>query len=100
MDLHSNGSKTRRVAATMKKQNWNRYSGSVVIEQGIPAPLRTGSGRKRIYPWLEMEIGDSFIVGDGNPRRMFSIASIASKRHGMRFACASTTEGVRVWRIE
>jgi hypothetical protein len=71
------------------------------IEKGIPVP---NLGRKRKYPFAEMEIGDSFLVpmGDGknvNSLRI-SIRNLARFLAPKRFAISIQEGGLRVWRRE
>lgn len=69
----------------------------IEIEKGIPLPDR----RKRsIYPFAEMEFGDSFVVAK-SPRAMASSAWKWAKRNGgeKKFACRTVEGGCRVWRV-
>ncbi len=63
----------------------------------MPKPHNLHRGK---YPWREMQIGDSFLVGHqvkGSTIR--SGASIAGRKHGREFAVRRTPEGLRCWRI-
>ncbi len=73
------------------------------VDKGIPVkkvlPPRT------IYPFGEMEVGDSFFVpaGDAPIRKLYNAASQYGKRHGKgqkKFAVRSVPSGARVWRIK
>lgn len=74
------------------------------IDKGVEIPGRpaNGRGRKAIYPWEEMEVGDSFFIEyEGDKRRQYaSIAGHASKRYGKKFTARTFDNGVRIWRIE
>lgn len=69
------------------------------IEKGIEIPKITGTGRKAIYPFGEMEIGDSFYA----PVRVDPISAAAimfAKTHPpLKFTCRREGEGTRCWRI-
>lgn len=80
------------------------------IEKGVPLPPRrtgAGSGRPAVYPWREMEVGDSFAVpfGDRSARKalvsMTRSASDARRRigGGVRFSCRTEGDCVRIWRV-
>lgn len=81
-------------------------NGSVKIEKGI-ARNRRHSGRRGIYPYLDMEIGDSFLVPtDLKPSTRYGIAREgntraieAQKPH--RFSVGKDVENrYRIWRVE
>ena len=72
---------------------------SVQIDSHVPAP-GAASGRPRKYPWLELEVGQSFlfpqfITSGGAAAAM----SYASKTYGLKFTVRKTPEGYRCWRI-
>lgn len=58
-------------------------------------------GRPRIYPWLELDVGESFLVL-GKSERM--ISRLGRRWRPRRFRCKTIVcqgvKGVRVWRIE
>jgi predicted signal transduction protein with EAL and GGDEF domain len=70
----------------------------IKIEKDIPLPVRNG-GPQRLYPFKEMEIGDSFLApikqsaASGHARR-------ASLALGRKFTTATVQGGTRIWRIE
>jgi hypothetical protein len=77
------------------------------IEKGIPLPPTT-MGRARIYPFKEMEIGDSFFVPlNGRDRHRVQTSIIGScrlarltpKRFCTRYI-KEPEEGYRCWRFE
>lgn len=75
------------------------------IDKGVEIPAPHGVATRRVYPFREMEIGDSFLVpGDGDKRqlqaRIGSAASYYGKRNNKRFVTRSVEGGVRVWRVE
>lgn len=66
------------------------------VEKHVPVPPP-----RAIYPWSEMEVGDSFFVDD--PRLRERISSAAAKerqRSGKRFTVRKVRGGLRVWRVE
>jgi hypothetical protein len=65
----------------------------MLVEKSVPLP----EGKKR-YPYKEMEIGDSFFVGEGKLQVVCNANYRASKRLGMQFIARKEVEGVRVWR--
>ena len=77
------------------------------IEKNIPIPALT-TGRARIYPFKEMEVGDSFFVAlDGRERRNVQKSIIGACRHARlapkKFCTRyikEPTEGFRCWRFE
>jgi hypothetical protein len=77
-----------------------------VIEKGIDMPPIPGGNRgsrsprltPQHYPWEQMEVGDSFIVTNRPVKKISTAAVYAQRRHGMKFACRSVGNGIRVWR--
>jgi hypothetical protein len=84
------------------------------IEKDVPIPAIPQAGRPRLYPFAEMEIGDSFSVPlsgvrvkansgytDKAARNLVSAASIYSKKCGIKFSTRTLHgEGVvRCWRV-
>ena len=72
----------------------------IQIERGVPiAP--DGRGRRRVYPWHQMGVGDSIFVATDNPSHhpVRRAASFWAKRHGRIFCSRKVEGGVRVWRV-
>lgn len=74
-----------------------------VIEKNVPIPEAP-----KKYPFMDMEIGDSFFAEGTQPTRLNNSTSSARKA-GRRFTMRSVTEenaegkevqGTRVWRVE
>lgn len=68
------------------------------IEKGVPIPEITHASK---YPFEKMEVGDSFFVeGDEAKNRLYSSASVYSKRHGgkTKFVVRGVDGGARCWR--
>jgi hypothetical protein len=77
----------------------------IKIDKGIPVSRRHGSknaGRKCLYPWAEMVVGDSFFVPKTSKTMNGSVAA-AARRLGFRFVARTVEEegvqGCRVWRV-
>ena len=74
------------------------------IEPGIPLPSRgraPGSGRKPLYPFMLLEIGDSFYVACDKCKYKSVTANAhnTAKRLGRKFTVRTVAGGVRIWRI-
>ena len=73
------------------------------IDENIPLPTIARSGRSSIYPWYDMEVGDSFFVSGLTSNRFSSAAASAARRTGHKYTVRTVTEqdepGVRGWRI-
>ena len=76
----------------------NESKQEIKIEKGIPLPPL---GRPPIYPWQEMEVGDSFLVSSSH-NRIHNIAYATNKHLSpKRFAVRRQPDGsYRVWRVE
>lgn len=72
----------------------------------LPDPMLLGGGAPRKYPWLEMEVGDSFFVpcdAESIGRISVRLRSAAAKNltlNGRKFAGRRFADGVRVWRVK
>lgn len=80
------------------------------IEKGIPMPNIT-SGRPRIYPFPEMEVGDSFAVPitdeilcgqNKNARLLSSAATAYTRKYGGKFSVKldRPNKVMRCWRLK
>lgn len=65
------------------------------IEKGVPVQKPDPGGAPRLYPFAEMEVGDSFV----GPKKAAGATSGASKRFSMKFISRKEGDGVRIWRI-
>ncbi|MGY3615713.1 hypothetical protein [Bradyrhizobium sp. USDA 10063] len=77
------------------------------IERDIPYPgkSKTGVGRPRLYPFADMEIGDSVFVESAGPyfSRMSSLSASlarAKKKTGFNLKWEPVPGGFRIWRLE
>lgn len=69
----------------------------VQIDKGIPLPKKKNHKTNNVYPWRDMEVGDSFLVLD--PPKAFRQQVSSRNRMGEeKFVYRTTPEGVRVWR--
>jgi hypothetical protein len=70
------------------------------VDKSVPIPkIRQGT----VYPFAEMEVGDSFFVPVQEPSKASSIRACASaygKKNNVVFSCKQVEGGVRVWRVE
>lgn len=74
---------------------------TLTIDKGIPIPKPYG-WRAKLYPFEEMEIGDSFLVpldAGKSPSGIYAVISQAKKRHRINLTSARVEGGLRVWRI-
>lgn len=69
----------------------------IQVETGIPIPLPATSGR-RLYPWHELEVGQSFLATGGTKNSVAAGASAFGKKLGRKFRTSKVQGGIRVWR--
>ncbi len=71
------------------------------IETGIEIPGRKGGRSGSKYPFAQMDIGQSFLVGsDVKVSTVRSAIGAFTKTHpDFKFAVRDTEDGVRVWRV-
>lgn len=80
------------------------------IDKGLPIP-KISTGRPRIYPFPQMEVGDSFAVpitdeilsGQNKSARLLSSAATAyARKYGGRFSVQfdRSNKIMRCWRVE
>lgn len=68
---------------------------AIVIEKNVPIPV---GGRKSIYPFGEMEVGDSFFVPSIAAQTVRSAAHTYGLKHRVKFSSYKEGDGVRIWR--
>ena len=56
--------------------------------------------KKNVYPYKQMDVGDSFFLENTKKQIVFNNNYRASKTLGMKFTARVEGDGVRVWRIE
>jgi len=72
----------------------------IPIDRNVPIPKYAGQrGSTEKYPWSQMDVGDSFVVGAKRAKTVRGCYVAAGKRLGRKFATRMTPEGLRVWRI-
>ena len=71
------------------------YDRSIAIEKNIPTPPK-----RNIYPYRQMDVGDSFLVPEARIQIVCNNNYRFSKLTGMKFIARREGIGVRVWRTE
>ena len=71
----------------------------IVVEKGIPKPPPREQRGRKIYPWRDMEVGDSFFSDRVKFSNMQCTASKMGKSLGWKFEVHREKDGHRVWRI-
>jgi hypothetical protein len=75
-------------------------STALKVEKGVPVPQKeSGAGRKALYPWRNMNVGDSFFVPGKTVYQFTGHLSSAKQATGFTFTQRRVDGGVRVWRI-
>ena len=71
------------------------------IDKDIPIPFRIrAGGRKAVYPWCNMDVGDSFVFPATTKKATASSLSYRTgKLSGKRFVIRTVAEGIRCWRL-
>lgn len=72
---------------------------NIVIEKGVPVPVRRSKNAEFIAAVKPMEIGDSFIY-PASDKNLSSLLTVARKRIAYGFTTMRTPNGVRVWRVK
>lgn len=67
---------------------------NVEVSRDVPLPPA-----RRRYPYVVMEVGESFFVDSGSLQVVCNANYRASKRLGRRFIARREEGGVRVWRV-
>jgi hypothetical protein len=73
------------------------YAAAITIEHGIPVP--EPQPPRRLYPWLELGLGDSFLFPPAAGKSAVASAFKAGERHGRKFVVRKTADGWRCWRL-
>ena len=55
--------------------------------------------RTYIYPYRDMDVGDSFFIPNGKLPTVNAANHRAFKRFGMKFSARTMDGGIRVWRV-
>ena len=72
---------------------------TIEVEKGVPLPDSKWRGAAK-YPWLTLEVGDSFFVPGIKSASRISGQWWVQKRTGRKFTKRAVDGGVRVWRIK
>jgi hypothetical protein len=70
------------------------------VEKNVPIPPKGRTIGPYKYPFAYMEVGDSFFVKNGNPKRISVSCRGYTIRKSGKFCCRTVPGGVRVWRTE
>lgn len=74
---------------------------SIKIDRGLPLPRgHNAGGGMRLYPFPDMEIGDSFFVPKDKANSVRATAVKFGKDNSCRFVTRAVVDGIRVWRAE
>ena len=83
-----------------KRQKIARAGGR--IDKNISLPITDyylARGGRRIYPWLEIEVGESFLLR--SPNDSGGYVNYANRHYAPRhFISSCTSEGTRIWRAK
>lgn len=73
----------------------------IKIDKKVPIPTKR-SGRKSIYPFSDMKIGDSFEIKINDRTAVGNAARQWAQRegNGYKFTTSAVGDKVRIWRIE
>ena len=66
------------------------------IDKNVPMP--TAQSHQK-YPFMDMDVGDSFSVPEGCLQGVRNASHMAGKRKGLKFTVRKTNEGYRCWRV-
>jgi hypothetical protein len=69
------------------------------IEKGVPMPPSLRRGSAGVYPWRELEPGDSFFTRRAGVKSIQSSCWKIGKTLGCQFQAHAEADGVRVWRV-
>jgi hypothetical protein len=70
----------------------------IKIDKNIPIPDKRTHKKEFKYPWLTMEVGDSFFVAN-KTSATYRVSAKAGNRYGRKFTMRNVKDGVRIWRI-
>lgn len=69
------------------------------ITKSVPIPTNA-PGRKSKYPFMDMDVGDSFLVSGTCGKNLRAAATFTSSKYGLKFTVRKVPGGHRCWRIE
>lgn len=72
------------------------------IQKNVPIPSKTAHGRKKVYPFEKMEVGDSFAVPLIKTKTVTSAVSQENKKYKgeRRYTIRVIKNKTRIWRIQ
>lgn len=73
----------------------NKERMMIEIQKDIPLPAEK---KRNVYPYKEMDIGESFLVKEGKIQIVCNANYRAGKVSGKKFIARREGDGVRVWR--
>ena len=68
----------------------------IKIEKGVP--IEPSHRAKTVYPWRDMEVGDSFFT-ERAQSVVTNARTNATRKTGFKFATRKVDGGTRVWRV-
>ncbi len=74
----------------------------IEIIKGVPIPpRRTAGGRRNVYPWDKLEVGDHFCFPSKTKKTTASSLTYRAGRvTGKSFAIRVMADGIKCWRTE
>jgi hypothetical protein len=72
-----------------------------IIETNIPVPSRKGGRSGSKYPFAQMDVGHSFLVGSDVKATTIrsAVGAFTKDNKDFKFVVRAVPEGVRVWRV-
>jgi hypothetical protein len=67
----------------------------IQVDKDIPIPERRV---RRVYPYAELEVGDSFFLEDAALQQVCNNNLRAGRKYQRKFVAKKENGGVRVWR--
>lgn len=72
----------------------------IMVSRDVPIPPPEGGrGAVPIYPWRDIDVGESF-VHPGSRNAATAMIQYATKQTGRRFTSRKEGSGYRIWRVE
>jgi hypothetical protein len=74
----------------------------IKIESSIPIPKISKKGRQKLYPFEEMNVGDSFYMENRTASQLSSGANNWAKAYNpsAKFVAKNEKKGARIWRYQ
>lgn len=72
----------------------------MIIETNVPMPKNESRGRPPIYPFRDMDVGDSVLVSGQTVGGSAYLSAMQHGRlNGKKFSGRTEEGGVRIWRV-